>query len=290
MKNIPPALLTYLQSAGGAEVATCWKMTLTNGEVMGFTDHDRDIYLDGVTYSAKTGYNRTAVASNATLAVDNMDLEGAVASEGITAAGLRSGLYDYAAVEVFLVKASDPGIGKVILRRGVLGELTLKDGIYVSEIRGMSQYLNRQMTRVVTPECNARVYDDRCKVDPAPYTNTGKILNVLVDRKAFAVQIDGTARDEGFFSHGLITFTSGPSKGRSMEIRAHTVVSGVDRFFLLLPMEWPINDENEFTVRRGCNQLLATCRDVFDNVVNFRGFPDVPGFDKITWYPDDKSK
>lgn len=34
-----------------------------------------------------------------------------------------------------------------------------------------------------------------------------------------------------------------------------------------------------------CDKLYATCRDVFANVVNFRGFPDLPGEDFITLYP-----
>ncbi len=36
----------------------------------------------------------------------------------------------------------------------------------------------------------------------------------------------------------------------------------------------------------GCDKRLATCRDKFDNVRNFRGFPHIPGNDAMTQYPD----
>ena len=35
----------------------------------------------------------------------------------------------------------------------------------------------------------------------------------------------------------------------------------------------------------GCDRRLATCRDRFANVVNFRGFPHIPGQDTVIRYP-----
>ena len=36
-----------------------------------------------------------------------------------------------------------------------------------------------------------------------------------------------------------------------------------------------------YSVHAGCDKLLATCRDKFSNVINFRGFPHVPGLDRM---------
>ncbi len=36
---------------------------------------------------------------------------------------------------------------------------------------------------------------------------------------------------------------------------------------------------------QGCDRRLSVCRDRFDNVVNFRGFPHIPGNDFILKYP-----
>jgi hypothetical protein len=35
----------------------------------------------------------------------------------------------------------------------------------------------------------------------------------------------------------------------------------------------------------GCDRRLGTCRNRFDNVANFRGFPHIPGTDFVLRYP-----
>ena len=41
-----------------------------------------------------------------------------------------------------------------------------------------------------------------------------------------------------------------------------------------------------FTVTAGCDKQLETCKTKFDNVVNFRGFPHMPGNDFAVSYPN----
>jgi hypothetical protein len=43
------------------------------------------------------------------------------------------------------------------------------------------------------------------------------------------------------------------------------------------------HDHPDFAL--GCDRALATCRDRFDNVPNFRGFPHIPGTDFVLHYP-----
>ena len=40
-----------------------------------------------------------------------------------------------------------------------------------------------------------------------------------------------------------------------------------------------------FTVTAGCDKRFQTCHDRFNNVVNFRGFPHIPGNDFVVSYP-----
>ena len=40
-----------------------------------------------------------------------------------------------------------------------------------------------------------------------------------------------------------------------------------------------------FTVTAGCDKAFGTCRDRFNNIVNFRGFPHMPGNDFVMRYP-----
>jgi uncharacterized phage protein (TIGR02218 family) len=40
-------------------------------------------------------------------------------------------------------------------------------------------------------------------------------------------------------------------------------------------------EDAAFTIYAGCDKRLATCRAKFDNVINFRGFPHMPGNDAL---------
>lgn len=83
--------------------------------------------------------------------------------------------------------------------------------------------------------------------------------------------------ESGYFDYGVLTFTSGANNGRSMEVRQYT--EGM--ITLSLPMPYPIEVGDTYTMTPGCDKFLTTCRDKFSNVVNFRGEPYLPGRDKV---------
>ena len=109
-------------------LATCWKVTRRDGLVLGFTDHDQDLTVDGLLYQASTGYTRSAIHGIADLSVDNLDIESALNSDTLDAADLRAGLWDGAEVEIFLVNWATLSQGKIILKRGTIGQVELRDG------------------------------------------------------------------------------------------------------------------------------------------------------------------
>jgi uncharacterized phage protein (TIGR02218 family) len=41
-----------------------------------------------------------------------------------------------------------------------------------------------------------------------------------------------------------------------------------------------------FAVVAGCDKLAATCRAKFANLINFRGFPTIPGDETMVRYPN----
>ncbi len=81
----------------------------------------------------------------------------------------------------------------------------------------------------------------------------------------------------GYFDYGLITFTSGLNTGLSMEVKSY--VPGQITLQLAMPYAVAIGDA--YTMHAGCDKSLATCRDRFNNVVNMRAFPYLPGIDKL---------
>jgi uncharacterized phage protein (TIGR02218 family) len=95
-------------------------------------------------------------------------VESVFSDDGITEADLRAGRYDFAEVRMFLVNYQDLGQGVLKLRRGWLGEVLIRDCMYVAELRGMAQKLQMKVGQVYTPDGAADLGDTRCGIEPSP--------------------------------------------------------------------------------------------------------------------------
>ena len=146
-------------------LATCWEITREDGVVFRFTDHDRDILFGGNTYESSASYRRTDIANESGYSVDDLDVLGILDSDHIKTRDLRNGLFDNAAVRIFIVNFKDPdGDGELKLRRGRFGEITVtQEGTFTTELRGMLQSLSPNLTEVYSPDCRADLGDTRCK-------------------------------------------------------------------------------------------------------------------------------
>jgi uncharacterized phage protein (TIGR02218 family) len=282
MKTISSALTQHL-AGEVTTLATCWKISRHDGVVLGFTDHVRDLEVDGVTYKAASGYTRTAIRGTADLAVDNLDVENVFSDDGITEEDLRAGRYDFAEVRMFLVNYQDLGQGILKLRRGWLGEVTIRDGMYVAELRGMTQRLQMTVGEVYAPDCAADLGDVRCGVDLTALEESGTV-DTVTSATAFMTTL---AQATGWHDGGELTWTGGANAGQTVAVRSWDTTTGT--LTLFLPALYPMQAGDAFTIRPGCDKSFATCRAKFDNAVNFRGFPHVPGTDQVLSYPDAQS-
>ncbi|MCD6035220.1 MAG: hypothetical protein K0R63_961 [Rickettsiales bacterium] len=258
-------------------LATCWKLTRQDATVLGFTSHDRSIIIEEVTYQASGGFTPSAIDSRVGLAVDNLDVQGMLSSDAIRQEDIHAGLYDAAEIEIFQVNYADISQGTLPLRRGFLGKVEMKGGQFVAEIRGMQQPLSQGIGELYSPSCRAQLGDSRCKITLSPdYVKTGTITSLSHNRIFF-----DSEREEAndFFSQGKITFNSGNNAGLSMEVKRYTVEGG--RIELVFPMPFAVEEGDSYSLQAGCDKTLPTCITRFNNALNFRGEPFVPGTDKM---------
>src|SRR4051794_37281630 len=282
MRPIPSALQAKLDS-GVTTLARCWKLTRRDGVVMGFTDHDRDLMIDGVSCRAGTGFAASEAVSRFDLSVDGAEISGALADDSLTDADLAAGRYDAALVETWLVDWSEPSL-KVLTARGTLGEVRREGQAFVAELRGLADLLSQESGRLYTARCGADLGDARCKVDltnPA-LRGSGTVSGVEGTSIFVASGIDGFA--DGWFSLGRLIWTSGANNGLAIEIKQHRF-AGHARLTLWQAMPETIAIGDAFTVTAGCDKSFATCRARFANTDNFRGFPQIPGNDFLLASP-----
>lgn len=273
MQNLPTALSNHLAQEV-TTLATCWSIKRKDGVTLYFTSLDRDVVVDGNTYEAADSMSVSAVSSQAGLTVDNLEFESMLSTAAITEEDILSGRYDHAEISIFMVNYADPAMGKLHLKTGWLGEVTLQGGQFVAEMRGLTARLQQTIGEVYTSGCRATLGDARCKVNLASYTLNG---SVTATEAAYAFKDSTKTQANGYFAGGVVRFTSGANTGLSMEVRDFSA----GRFSLFLPMPNAIALSDSFTVSAGCDKQIDTCITRFNNAVNFRGEPHVPGTDKL---------
>lgn len=259
-RNIPSGLQTSLQ---GEVICLCMCVKITRGDgvILGFTTHDEDVVVDGVTYealsSAQTSNIRTEVGGTA----DNVDTVGILTSDRITETDMRAGVYDNANVLIFLCDWSDVSLGKIIQMRGNIGDITLVDGQYTASMRSLMQRFQQQIGELTSPTC--RVFDlgdQRCKFDLTGNTLDGNtaVSPVTIDTvdDQLTLHIDGGVGTPGYYSSGKLVGTSGVNMGYAREIKFHSpgnnldvITKGTGTFFVLpTPMFIHYRDPLNFSV------------------------------------------
>lgn len=297
MKTLTGAMTTHL----GGEVTTIamlWRIVRLDGVEFHFTTHDEDILFPlgspQDTYLSRGGFSKSAIGNQAGMNVDDLEVTAFFSDESITVEELRAGKFDGASVYVSAVNYLNIAAGAVALRRGWIGEcIATPEGLFKTELRGLTQKLQAPYGQVYSPECRADLGDSRCTVNLAALTVSVTITNVI-DRRIFTVSGAGT-QPADYWPGGVFTFTSGPNSGRAMEIvqfGAGSPDTGspaiAPQVTLYLPVGYVPEVGDTGTMSPGCNKTTAMCKDRFNNLLNFRGEPYLPGIDAMLLYPDAK--
>ncbi len=206
MKTIPPALADRIES-GAARLAHVWLLTRRDETRLGFTDHDRDLWHDGVLCRAASGWLAGAADTALGFAPGAASAAGGLDSDALIESDIAAGLYDGCGIECRRLDWAEPTLF-VSLWSGTLARLRREGEAFSAEIEGPLAALDRVAGRSFGRLCDANLGDARC----------------------------GVAGD-------------------------HPDIS------------------------LGCDKRSSTCSGWFDNLLNFRGFPTIPGEDFLTVYP-----
>ena len=184
MRKVPAPLAEELRNAA-ARVSMGWKVTRTDGAVYAFTSSDEAFVYDGLAYSPANGFSGSAVVSKNDASVDNMEVQ-VLENDQITEEDLRAGRWQNAQIEVFWICPDHPEWGVIPIRGGMLGETTVKEGTWSTQLRSLFQQLQQPLGVLFQLQCGAQLGDERCgvKLDaPTWQPNTAYKLGLLSDAK-----------------------------------------------------------------------------------------------------------
>ncbi|MDP9589589.1 UNVERIFIED_ORG: putative phage protein (TIGR02218 family) [Shinella zoogloeoides] len=282
MRTVPAGLQAHLDGEA-TTLCNAWRVVRRDGVVLGFTDHDRDLDVDGLTYLAASGFEASETEDGNGLSAEGGDVSGGFSADAITAEDLSAGRYDGAKVEVFLVNWQATG-QRLLLRTAELGEVRREGGLFRAELRRLTHKLDQVKGRIYGRQCDAVLGDARCGVNLAAYRATATVSAVTDDMHIEVTGLSGFA--ERFFRYGVLSFTGGAAAGLSADIEDHRKAAGADSLTLWLPMAAGVAAGDTLQVTAGCDKRFSTCKAKFNNRLNFQGFPHMPGSDFSYGYAD----
>lgn len=277
------ALLTHFKT-GSTTVCRAWAVRRKDGEILGFTDHDKDLEFDGITFVARTGLTAKALQQSTGLSVDNSEASGALSDAAVREDDILAGLYDGAEVTAYQVNWENVE-ERDILFAGTFGEIVRSQGAFRVELRGLTEALNRPIGQVFHAECSAVLGDGRCRValdDPA-FSVEVALLSAQAGR---VLSFDALGSySPGWFAAGRVLQMRNGQMQPCGRIKRDRSVSGARVIELWQPMPVTAVVGALFTLEAGCDKRAVTCRAKFANFLNFRGFPHIPGEDWLRSAP-----
>ena len=275
--------------------AQTWTITRTDGQVFGFTSLDRPLTFRGVVHTPCNSLTASATEQSTTIGANgSMELLGIISDAGISEQELYNGLFDFAKFEIWMVPWLNHG-GETPFRlmAGTTGTMSHGiEGFSFEVLTASANLRQRGLMESFTASCRygfGSTLDARCPVNLASITVTGSATSTAVPSASNTatrrVLIDSSrAEAAGHFDLGIVTFTSGANAGASSEIKRFE--AGV--FVLWSPLLFPIEVGDTYSATPGCNKSPSDHMRFNADMIDYGGFPDVPGSDSINQFPDAK--
>jgi uncharacterized phage protein (TIGR02218 family) len=278
------AFLSHL-ATGSTTVCHAWAVIRRDGLRLGFTDHDQSFSFDGIEFRADTGMTARALQQSTGLSVDNTEAMGMLSDAAIAEGDVLAGRFDQATVKVWLVNWAN--VNQRMLRfAGTMGEITRSAGMFNAELRGLAEPLNQPQGRIYQRACSAVLGDGLCRVRlNAEGYSAVRVVRSIVEARVIRLADLGDF-DDRWFERGRLIVQDGVAHGLTGVIKADRRIGGGAREIELwqaLPVAPKAGDT--IRIEAGCDKRASTCRDKFNNFMNFSGFPHIPGEDWMTSYP-----
>ncbi len=297
----PPARLTQLVTVAlftlnecVSHRAQCWRITRVDGAVFAYTTHDQPITSMGTTFLPCDSLRASASGQSASVnkvGAGDIEAVGLISDDGLTDEDLYGGLFDGATVEVFEIEWDNPTAVKR-LTRGVVASVEHGGAAYKLTVTTPGLRLSQKpLLTTYSPACRHVFGDSNCGIALGPLTVTGSVTTTYaresVNQLSFRRFADSTrAEATDYFNGGVITWTSGLNTGVKSEVKAFDAT--VFELWDILPNEIALTDA--YSLTPGCPKTVLACQTKWasSNIVNFGGFPAMPGTDILSQTPDAK--
>lgn len=254
--------------------ATCWKIERKDGFAVYATDHNSSITLQGQIYTPTGGFDSSAVRRELGMKTDDTEFAGVVTSDVIMHEDLRGGRFNLSKVTEYVVDWRYPWAQPQIVASYYIVSVEFDAEVWKANVSGIAYLMQQKAGRNYYRQCDAVLYDKRCGVQKLDHTIFDKEIDTVTSKTVFTVV--GGGLSVSLYKYGMLTWLTGPNVGIECECRDNTATT------ITLQMQLPYTPQpgDTFDLSEGCAHTQADCKDKFVNIVNYRGYREVPGTDK----------
>lgn len=195
-------------------LATAWVLARRDGVRLGFTDHDREIEVDGVVCHPRSGLNAAAAEARLGMASDLGAVQGALDDDRLSTADIEAGALSGATLQTWRVSWSGDTPATLLRTQTVLAVTRDSRGRFEADLAGLSRGLDRVSGRVVSRLCGARFGDGDCGLDASTFPEGTTCPRSFAACQGFS----NTLNFRGFpYLIGEDALLAGPEAGRVLD-------------------------------------------------------------------------
>ena len=255
-----------------------WQLTLQNGTILYYTDHDEDVVYSSQTYVSDPGIEISAVTQtdegtqDATIKVNFL---ASLIDEDM----VRRGSLDEASFNLWIVDYKTIANGVIPLFSGKVGDIEFHDRYQCTvNVRSLLKASGGYSGDIYQKTCRAKWGDSRCGIDKEDYAVSFTVDTVASDQQSFtSSELASLGNADNYFSIGAVLWLTGENADLWDDVRTSVDATGTIGFALVPRFAVAIGDTGK--IYPGCNKEVLTCDTKFDNLLNFRGEPFAPPTD-----------
>lgn len=160
----------------------------------------------------------------------------------------------------------------IIIFSGFISSIKYTEHSLVINVLPNIAKLNYSIGELFSPLCRECLGSDKCRVKLDDYKSTGIITSIISNDCFIGNHQLNKATNTGYYQYGIIKFLSGKLSGISMQIKDEK-----DGKIYLLQQTNLISINDKYEIFAGCDKTLKTCKEKFNNTLNFRGEPYING-------------
>lgn len=243
-----------------AELYHIWR---DGGEHWRYTSGDVTVTYDGEDYEPAT-LERSQVKYDSKLDIVTMEIRAAYLTDAVLKYIAVNPL-EVLWVSVMKIHRDQDPLEVDVVFIGQIKNVSFKGAQAKVACVGFEQFLKKTVPRWrYQLTCNHILFDNYCSLTKVDYKIEAVVTldetETILSSATFALQADG------YFIGGEVVF--------GIEARTIVAHSGTD-ITLIYRME-NLSDSDTVEAYPGCDRRIETCRDTFDNIINYLGFPFIP--------------